>query len=165
MPAAIQTPGERRASAVSPVYCIEQTAKDVNMTETMQQFILIIDDSITIRKILEVTTRRAGYASIGFPDSMEALRWLSASAERIPALMFVDLSLPKLNGFKVIQRLKDCRRLSQTPIVIISSRDGVLDRLKGRLAGADDYLTKPFTTRQISAVMQARLAQPTGGAG
>ena len=78
--------------------------------------------------------------------------------------MFVDLSLPKLNGFKVIQRLKGCRRLSQTPIVIISSRDGVLDRLKGRLAGADDYLTKPFTTQQISAVLEARLAQPTEGA-
>jgi twitching motility two-component system response regulator PilG len=133
------------------------------MTETMPRFILIIDDSITIRKILEVTTKRAGYPSIGFPDGVAAMRWLAESAGRIPALMFVDLSLPKLNGYKVIQRLKSSRRLARTPIVIISSRDSVFDRLKGRLAGADDYLTKPFTTEQINAVLQTRVAQLAGG--
>src|SRR6266699_1804728 len=99
----------------------------------MSAFVMVIDDSSTIRKILETCLHRAGYEVKSFQDGAEALRWCGAPVARIPALVLVDVGLPKLDG------------------------DGVLDRLKGRLAGAHAYLTKPFKTDEVVAIVQAYL--------
>ena len=92
-----------------------------------------------------------------FQDGVEALRWCGTPVARIPALVLVDVDLPKLDGYDVIRHLKAKPALAQTVFVIISRRDGVLDRLKGRLAGAHAYLTKPFKTDEVVAVVQAYL--------
>jgi DNA-binding response OmpR family regulator len=123
----------------------------------MSVFVMVIDDSPTVCKILETCLHRAGYEVKSFPDGVEALRWLNTSEVRLPDLIFIDLGLPKLDGYAVIRLLKAKPALEHTTLVILSRRDGILDRLKGRLSGAHAYLTKPFKTQQILAVVQAHL--------
>jgi twitching motility two-component system response regulator PilG len=123
----------------------------------MNQLVMAIDDSVVIRKILETCLHRAGYEIKSFADGVEALRWLATPEGHIPALILVDLSLPKLDGYEIIRHLKARPGFEQTVFVIISQRDGVLDRLKGRLAGAHAYLTKPFKTVELLTVIQAHL--------
>ncbi len=123
----------------------------------MSRVIVVIDDSLTVRKILETCLRWAGYEVKSFPDGVEALRWLTKPEACIPALVLVDLGLPKLDGYDVIRHLKARSGFEQTVLVIISRRDGVLDRIKGRLAGAHAYVTKPFRTQTIIALVQAHL--------
>ena len=97
---------------------------------------MVIDDSLTIRKLLAICLRRAGYQVQCFQDGVEAFRWLSLPERITPALVLVDLNLPKMDGYEIIRLLKANAAFAQTIFVILSQRDGVLDRLKGRLAGA-----------------------------
>lgn len=119
--------------------------------------ILIIDDSICVRKIVETTLRREGYATMGFADGPTALRWLSSEDVRTPALIILDLTLPKLDGYTVLRCLKKRKATARIPVVILSGRTGMIDRLKGRLAGACVYLTKPFRQQAILDVVRAQL--------
>jgi twitching motility two-component system response regulator PilG len=123
----------------------------------MCAFVMVIDDSLVIRKILETCLRRAGYEVKSFSDGVEALQWCSTAEARIPALVLVDVGLPKLDGYDVIRYLKAKPALVRTVFVIVSRRDGVLDRLKGRLVGAHAYLTKPFKTQDLLTIIQAQL--------
>ncbi len=124
----------------------------------MQQLVMVIDDALVVRTILETCLRRAGYGVKSFEDGVQALLWLNTAQARTPDLIFVDLGLPKLDGYEVIRLLKARPVLQHTVLVILSQRDGVLDRLKGRLIGAHAYLTKPFKTEQILAVVRAHLS-------
>ena len=124
---------------------------------TVKRLVMVIDDSLTIRKILDICLRRAGYQVQCFADGVEALRWLSLPERMIPALVLVDLNLPKMDGYEIIRLLKANDAFAQTIFVILSQRNGVLDRLKGRLAGAHAYLTKPFRTQAIVEVVQMHL--------
>ena len=126
-------------------------------TERVSELVIVIDDSLTIRKILDICLRRAGYQVKCFQDGVEAFRWLSSPEATIPALMLVDLTLPKMGGYEIIRLLKAKPELAQTIFVILSQRDGVLDRVKGRLAGAHAYLTKPFKTDQLVAAIRTSL--------
>jgi twitching motility two-component system response regulator PilG len=124
----------------------------------MNSFIVVVDDSETVRKILTVTLRRAGYEDVRtFPDGIELLRWLATPQARVPALVIVDLTMPKMDGYDLMRRLKAKPALARTIFVILSGRAGVLDKLKGRLCGASVYLTKPFTTQDVVAVVESYL--------
>jgi CheY-like chemotaxis protein len=129
----------------------------------INQLVTVIDDSLVMRKILEVCLHRAGYEARSFADGVEVFRWLETPEARIPALIFVDVCLPRIDGYTVIRRLKARPAFAQTVFVIISQYNGVLDRLKGRLAGAKEYLTKPCKTQDILAVVQTYLGPPAGG--
>ncbi|HZU70137.1 MAG TPA: response regulator [Ktedonobacteraceae bacterium] len=129
----------------------------------MAQFVMVIDDSLVIRKILETCLHRADYDVKSFPDGIEALCWLNTTEARIPDLVVVDLGLPKLDGYQVIQQIKARPALEGTRLVILSRRDGVLDRLKGRLVGAHAYVTKPFKTDKLLAVIQSSLESAVPG--
>jgi len=117
------------------------------------QLILVIDDSATTRKILEVCLGRQGYEVHSFADGITALRYLVQPGARLPDLLFLDLILPKMDGFEVIRCLKSKPACAGIPIVMLTSRNGVIDRLKGRLAGVNEYMTKPFKTSQIIQVV------------
>lgn len=123
----------------------------------MPVFVMVIDDSLVIRKILETCLRRVGYEVKSFPDGVEALCWLNTGEGRLPDLIVVDLGLPKLDGYEVIRLLKARPNLEYTKLLILSRRDGILDRLKGRLVGAHAYVTKPFKTDHLVAVIRASL--------
>lgn len=79
---------------------------------------------------------------------------------RVPDLVFLDIGLPKMDGYEVACRLKIKPQFSNTVIVMLSRRDGMIDRLKGRLAGAKDYITKPFKTQDIISVTELYLGIP-----
>ena len=128
----------------------------------MQPLIMVIDDSQVIRTILNVCLRRAGYEVRCFEDGVQALGWLNTAQARIPDLIFVDLGLPKLDGYEIIRLLKAKPALESTALVILSQRDGILDRLKGRLAGAHAYLTKPCKIQTILETVQMYLERVYG---
>ncbi len=121
--------------------------------------IVVIDDSQVVCKILEVGLHRADYQVKCFADPIDALQAIrQARGESQPDLLIVDLGLPRIDGYEVIRLVRSSPEYVHTPIVVLSGRDGVLDRLKARLAGADVYLTKPFTIQQVTATL-ARLLQ------
>ena len=123
----------------------------------MNKLVMVIDDSATVRKIVETCLRREGFDVKSFPDGVEAMRWLTEPEARIPNLVILDIGLPEMDGYEVARRLKTKPQFSNTVIIMLSRRDGMIDKLKGRLAGAKDYLTKPFKTQDIIAVIEAHL--------
>lgn len=123
----------------------------------MAAFVMVIDDSLVVRTILNTCLRRAGYEVKCFEDGLQALGWLNTSEARIPDLVIVDLGLPRLDGYEIIRLLKARPALEDTVLVILSARDGILDRIKGRLIGAHAYLTKPFKMHEILAAVQEKL--------
>ena len=123
----------------------------------MSQLVLIIDDSLTVRKIVEVSLKREGIACLSYANGIEALRMLSIHQDIVPDLVFLDIGLPKMDGYKVAQYFKTRHRYNHTVIVMLSGYQGILDRLKGRLAGARNYLTKPFRTEDIVSLVHEYL--------
>ena len=127
----------------------------------MSKLVMIIDDSLTVRKIIETSLRREGFSSVSYPDGIEALRALHERRHPIPDLVILDIGLPKMDGYEVARHLKTKQQFGDTIIVMLSARDGVIDRLKGRLAGAKDYITKPFRTQDVMSVIHSHLNFPT----
>lgn len=123
-------------------------------TAPKQTLVVVIDDSPTICKILETCLRRAGHQAVSYPDPVQALQALFRGEIARPDVLFVDLVLPHMDGYEVIKLLRARAEFKAVPIIAISGRDSVVDRLKARLAGANDYVTKPFKTERILALVQ-----------
>lgn len=104
--------------------------------------ILVIDDSNTIRRSAEIYLRQAGYEVLLAEDGFDALAKIS---DHRPQLIFVDIMMPRLDGYQTCALIKQNPTFKSTPVIMLSSKDGVFDRARGRLAGSDHYLTKPFT--------------------
>jgi len=114
-----------------------------------------------VRKIVEVSLTREGFEVISYPDGISALQAVTTrQLDHLPDLIILDLDLPKMNGYEVARYLRSKPLWNQTSIVILSRHDGVIDRLKARLAGTQAYLTKPFTTQLLLDVVQTTLRLP-----
>ncbi len=127
----------------------------------MSKLVMVIDDSLIVRKIFETSLRREGFESVSYPDGIEALRALAEGRQKIPDLVILDVGLPKMDGYEIARRMKTKPHLANTVIIMLSGRDGVIDRLKGRLAGAKDYITKPFKTQEVISTIYSYLGVPT----
>lgn len=113
--------------------------------------VLIVDDSNTIRRSAELFLRQAGYEVILAEDGFDALSKIS---DHQPSIIFVDVMMPRLDGYQTCALIKQNPVYRSTPVIMLSSKDGLFDRARGRLAGSDRYLTKPFNKDGlISAVM------------
>jgi len=123
----------------------------------MSKLVMVIDDSATVRKIIETCLGREGIEVKTFNDGVEAVRWLTEPQAPTPDLLLLDIELPKMDGYEIARRLKTKQRFHSTVIVMLSRRDGVIDRIKGRLVGARDYISKPFKTQDIIALAQTYL--------
>ena len=122
------------------------------MSTTNPTKVLVIDDSNTIRRSAEMFLRQAGYEVILAEDGFDALAKIS---DHQPQVIFVDIMMPRLDGYQTCALIKQNPTLKATPVIMLSSKDGVFDRARGRLAGSDRYLTKPFTKEAlIEAVEQ-----------
>jgi twitching motility two-component system response regulator PilG len=108
--------------------------------------VLVIDDSNTIRRSAEMFLRQAGYEVILAEDGFDALAKIS---DHEPQVIFVDIMMPRLDGYQTCALIKQNPILQSTPVIMLSSKDGVFDRARGRLAGSDRYLTKPFTREAL----------------
>ena len=108
--------------------------------------IMVIDDSKTIRRTAENLLKKARCEVVTATDGFEAL---SLVADHHPDLIFVDIMMPRLDGYQTCALIKNNKAYSDTPVVMLSSKDGLFDRAKGRLAGSDQYLTKPFSRDEL----------------
>jgi twitching motility two-component system response regulator PilG len=108
--------------------------------------VLVIDDSNTIRRSAEMFLRQAGFDVILAEDGFDALAKIS---DHQPRVIFVDIMMPRLDGYQTCALIKRNPALKTTPVIMLSSKDGVFDRARGRLAGSDRYLTKPFTKEAL----------------
>ncbi len=114
--------------------------------------VLVIDDSNTIRRSAEIFLRQAGFEVVLAEDGFDALAKIS---DHQPKVIFVDIMMPRLDGYQTCTLVKQNPNLKSTPVIMLSSKDGVFDRARGRLAGSDRYLTKPFTKETLIDAVNA----------
>jgi len=104
--------------------------------------VMVIDDSNTIRRSAEIFLLKSGCEVILAEDGFDALAKID---DHQPEVIFVDIMMPRLDGYQTCALIKKNARLHDTPVIMLSSKDGLFDRARGRLVGSDEYLTKPFT--------------------
>ena len=108
--------------------------------------VLVIDDSNTIRRSAEIFLRQGGYEVLLAEDGFDAL---SKVNDHDPDLIFCDILMPRLDGYQTCAIIKRNPRFSAVPVIMLSSKDGLFDKARGRMVGSQDYLTKPFTKDQL----------------
>ncbi len=138
---------------------------DISMSGTApntspNNLVVIIDDSITVRKIVEISLSREGFEVLSFANGVDALVWLTGPQGRLPGLILLDITMPGMDGYQVARYLKARPHVGESAIVMLTRRDGMVDRLKSRLVGAVDHLSKPFQTQQLLKVVTAHLGVP-----
>ena len=118
--------------------------------------VMVIDDSKTIRRTAETLLRKEGCEVVTATDGFEALAKIS---DQQPQIIFVDIMMPRLDGYQTCALIKNNQMFKNTPVIMLSSKDGLFDKARGRMVGSQDYLTKPFTKDQLlHAVEQHRKA-------
>jgi twitching motility two-component system response regulator PilG len=108
--------------------------------------VLVIDDSNTIRRSAEIFLRQGGHEVVLAEDGFDALAKVN---DHTPDLIFCDILMPRLDGYQTCAIIKRNPRFTAVPIIMLSSKDGVFDKARGRMVGSEDYLTKPFTKEQL----------------
>ena len=117
--------------------------------------VMVIDDSNTIRRSAEIFLTQAGCNVLLAEDGFDALAKIT---DHHPDVIFVDIMMPRLDGYQTCALIKKNPRLSSTPVIMLSSRDGLFDRARGRMAGSDEYLTKPFTKDSLLKTVASHAA-------
>jgi twitching motility two-component system response regulator PilG len=112
--------------------------------------VMVIDDSKTIRRTAETLLSKEGFTVLTAVDGFEALGKI---ADYQPDLIFLDIMMPRLDGYQTCALIKHHRVFRKTPVVMLSSRDGLFDRARGRVVGSDHYITKPFTKEDLLTVI------------
>jgi twitching motility two-component system response regulator PilG len=113
--------------------------------------VMVIDDSSTIRRSAEIFLVQAGCHVILAEDGFDALAKIN---DHQPDLIFCDILMPRLDGYQTCALIKKSPRFHETPVIMLSSKDGLFDRARGRMVGSDEYLTKPFTKDSLLKTVQ-----------
>lgn len=108
--------------------------------------VMVIDDSKTIRRTAESLLQKEGCEVVTAVDGFDALAKI---AESNPAIIFVDIMMPRLDGYQTCALIKNNPDYTSTPVIMLSSKDGLFDKARGRIVGADEYLTKPFSKDEL----------------
>ena len=114
--------------------------------------VMVIDDSKTIRRTAETLLKKVGCEVITAVDGFDALAKI---ADTHPNIIFVDIMMPRLDGYQTCALIKKNQRFRNTPLIMLSSKDGLFDRARGRMVGSDQYLTKPFTKDSLLKAVAA----------
>ncbi len=117
--------------------------------------VMVIDDSNTIRRSAEIFLKNSGCTVILAEDGFDALAKI---ANEQPDVIFVDIMMPRLDGYQTCSLIKRNARYKSTPVIMLSSKDGLFDRARGRMVGSDQYLTKPFTQETLTEAVQTYAA-------
>lgn len=120
--------------------------------------VMIIDDSKTIRRTAETLLRQYGCDVVTAGDGFEAL---AKVAEYKPDLIFVDIMMPRLDGYQTCALIKHSRKFADTPIIMLSSKDSIFDRARGRIVGSEEYLTKPFSREDLLETIRRHVPTPS----
>jgi len=116
--------------------------------------ILVVDDSKTIRRTAETLLTKEGCQVFTAIDGFDAL---SKIADHQPDLIFVDIMMPRLDGYETCSLIKHNKMFKETPVIMLSSKDGLFDRARGRIVGSEQYLTKPFTKDELLGAVSNQL--------
>ena len=119
--------------------------------------ILVVDDSKTIRRTAETLLSKEGCQVFTAIDGFDAL---SKIADHQPDLIFVDIMMPRLDGYETCSLIKHNKMFRETPVIMLSSKDGLFDRARGRIVGSEQYLTKPFTKDELLGAIQNHVKRP-----
>ena len=118
--------------------------------------VMVIDDSNTIRRSAEIFLVQAGCQVVLAEDGFDALAKI---ADHHPDIIFCDIMMPRLDGYQTCALIKKNLRFGATPVIMLSSKDGLFDRARGRMVGSDEYLTKPFTKDSLLKAVAAHMPQ------
>jgi twitching motility two-component system response regulator PilG len=113
--------------------------------------VMVIDDSKTIRRTAESLLKKEGCDVLTATDGFEAL---AVIADSHPQVIFVDIMMPRLDGYQTCALIKNNSEFKDTPVIMLSSKDGLFDRARGRIVGSEQYLTKPFTKDELLAAIR-----------
>ena len=125
---------------------VEHTAESQNDDGLAGLKVMVIDDSKTIRRTAETLLKKAGCDVITATDGFEALAKI---ADHKPDIIFVDIMMPRLDGYQTCALIKHNQAFKNTPVIMLSSKDGLFDRARGRIVGSEQYLTKPFAKEEL----------------
>jgi twitching motility two-component system response regulator PilG len=118
--------------------------------------VMVIDDSKTIRRTAETLLKKVGCDVITATDGFEALAKI---ADNRPDIIFVDIMMPRLDGYQTTALIKNNKVFKKTPVIMLSSKDGLFDRARGRIVGSEQYLTKPFTKEELLGAIKKHVAR------
>lgn len=116
--------------------------------------VMVIDDSKTIRRTAETLLKKEGCNVITAIDGFEALAKI---ADHRPEIIFIDIMMPRLDGYQTCALIKNSQMFKATPVIMLSSKDGLFDRARGRIVGSEEYLTKPFTREELLNAIKRHL--------
>nr|WP_201449985.1 response regulator [Hydrogenophaga sp. PBL-H3] len=131
------------------------------MSPTPALKVLVVDDSNTIRRSAEIFLKQGGHEVLLADDGFDALAKIN---DYQPDLVFCDILMPRLDGYQTCAIIKRNAKFASIPVVMLSSKDGVFDKARGRMVGSQDYLTKPFTKDQLLQAVQQFGANLAGAA-
>ncbi len=118
--------------------------------------VMVIDDSKTIRRSAETLLKKVGCDVVTATDGFEAL---SKITEHHPDIIFVDIMMPRLDGYQTCALIKNNQTFKSTPVIMLSSKDSIFDRARGRIVGSEEYLTKPFSKEDLISAITAHVAK------
>jgi twitching motility two-component system response regulator PilG len=136
------TPGDSTASQ----WGIQRMLDEVRSGSLDGLKVMVIDDSKTIRRTAETLLKREGCEVVTAIDGFEALAKI---ADQQPQIIFVDIMMPRLDGYQTCALIKNNQLFKSTPVIMLSSKDGLFDKARGRIVGSEQYLTKPFTREEL----------------
>jgi twitching motility two-component system response regulator PilG len=116
--------------------------------------VMVIDDSKTIRRTAETLLEKVGCQVITAIDGFDALAKIADAKQNI---IFVDIMMPRLDGYQTCALIKNNSQFKSTPVIMLSSKDGLFDKAKGRIVGSDQYLTKPFSKSELIEAIEAHV--------
>ncbi len=133
----------------------ETTASELAEGDFAGLKVMVIDDSKTIRRTAETLLKKAGCEVVTATDGFEALAKI---ADEKPSIIFVDIMMPRLDGYQTCALIKNNQVFRDTPVIMLSSKDGLFDRARGRIVGSDQYLTKPFTKDELLGAIREHVS-------
>jgi len=132
---------------------VEDTARNGSLSGLK---VMVIDDSKTIRRTAETLLKKEGCEVVTAIDGFEALAKIS---DQQPNIIFVDIMMPRLDGYQTCALIKNNQMFKSTPVIMLSSNDGLFDKARGRIVGSEQYLTKPFTREELLGAIRRHVGQ------
>ena len=131
-----------------------QIADGAQQSTNLNVKVMVIDDSKTIRRSAETLLKKVGCEVVTAIDGFEALAKIT---EHKPDIIFVDIMMPRLDGYQTCALIKNNQTFKSTPVIMLSSKDSIFDRARGRIVGSEEYLTKPFSKEDLIGAINAHV--------
>ncbi len=125
--------------------------------QVAQPVVLVVDDSPTVRKIVQITLQRENIRVVTAGDGLSAL---AAVSDTQPDLILLDIVLPRMDGYNICHLVRNNPEYRDLPIIMLSGKDGIFDKMRGRLAGSTEYITKPFDSSELVQSVRRYLDTP-----